>query len=98
MSKIRRLIIVILVIAVAFAFLFPTIHWYFLTPKEDQAVAVGSREQIRDFSRRMAYSALTDIKARALAGDASDLSRQYELVTQVAKWWLRPTWQRPQSP
>ncbi|MDD3821285.1 MAG: protein translocase subunit SecD, partial [Spirochaetales bacterium] len=85
MSKIRRLIIVILVIAVAFAFLFPTIHWYFLTPKEDQAVAVGSREQIRDFSRRMAYSALTDIKARALAGDASDLSRQYELVTQVAK-------------
>ena len=85
MSKIRRLIIVILVIAVAFAFLFPTIHWYFLTPKEDQAVAVGARDQIRDFSRRMAYAALTDIKAKALAGDASDLSRQYDLVVQVAK-------------
>ncbi len=85
MSKIRRLIIVLLVIAVAFAFLFPTIQWYFLTPKEDQAVAVGSREQIRDFSRRMAYSALTDVKAKALAGDSSDLSKQYELVVQVAK-------------
>jgi hypothetical protein len=41
------------VIAVAFAFLFPTIHWYFLTPKEDQRWLL-IREQIRDFSRRMA--------------------------------------------
>ncbi|MCE1205868.1 MAG: protein translocase subunit SecD, partial [Spirochaetia bacterium] len=69
MSKTRRLITVIVVLAIAFAFLFPTIQWYMLTPKEDQAIAVGSREQIRDFSRRMAYSILMDIKNKALAGD-----------------------------
>jgi preprotein translocase subunit SecD len=85
MSKIRRLIIVIVVLAVSFAFLFPTIQWYFLTPKEDQAIAVGSREQIRDYSRRMAYSVLTDIKGKALAADTTDLSSKYDVVTNVAK-------------
>ncbi|HWP67670.1 MAG TPA: protein translocase subunit SecD [Rectinemataceae bacterium] len=85
MSKIRRLIIVIVVLAVSFAFLFPTIQWYFLTPKEDQAIAVGSREQIRDYSRRMAYSVLIDIKAKALAADPTDLSSKYDIVTNVAK-------------
>lgn len=85
MSKIRRLIIVIAVFAVAFAFLFPTIQWYFLTPKEDQAIAVGSREQIRDYSRRTAYSALADIKAKAVAGDTTDLSKQYDVVVLVAR-------------
>ncbi|MHB0897800.1 MAG: protein translocase subunit SecD [Spirochaetales bacterium] len=85
MSKIRRLIIVLAVFAVSLAFIFPTIQWYFLTPKEDQAIAVGSREQIRDFSRRMAYSALADLKAKALAGDTSDQSQKYDVVALVAK-------------
>jgi preprotein translocase subunit SecD len=85
MSKIRRLIIVLAVFAVSFAFLFPTIKWYALTPKEDQATAVGSREQIRDFSRRMAYSALSDIKAAALAGDTADLAAKYDIVAGVAR-------------
>jgi preprotein translocase subunit SecD len=85
MSKIRRLFIVLAVFAVAFAFLFPTIRWYALTPKEDQATAVGSREQIRDYSRRMAYTALSDIKAKALAGDAADLSSKYDIVAVVAR-------------
>lgn len=85
MNKIRRLILIVVVFAIAFAFLFPTIRWYFLTSKEDQATAVGSREQIRDYSRRMAYAALTDIKGLAKAGDASDLSKKYDLVTGVAR-------------
>ncbi len=85
MSKIRRLIIVLAVFAVSFAFLFPTIKWYALTPKEDQATAVGSREQIRDYSRRMAYTALSDIKAKALSGDTADLSAKYDIVAGVAR-------------
>lgn len=85
MSKIRRLIIVLIVIVVAFAFLFPTIQWYVLTPKEDQATAVGSREQIRDYSRRMAYSALGEIKDKAVAGDTADLSGAYEIVAKAAR-------------
>ncbi len=91
MSKIRRLIIVLLVFAVSFAFLFPTIQWYALTPKEDQATAVGSREQIRDYSRRMAYASLAEIKNKAAAGDTTDLSREYDVVALVAKNAYRTT-------
>jgi len=91
MSKIRRLIIVLLVFAVSFAFLFPTIQWYALTPKEDQATAVGSREQIRDYSRRMAYATLAEIKEKAASGDTTDLSRKYDVVTLVAKNAYRTT-------
>ena len=63
MSKIQRLLIVLVVIAIAFAFLWPTISWYWLTPKADMALALGTREQIRDYSRSMAITDLTALKA-----------------------------------
>ncbi|HOD57976.1 MAG TPA: protein translocase subunit SecD [Rectinema sp.] len=87
MSKLRRLMIVIVVLAVAFMFLFPSIQWYFLTPKEDQAIAVGSREQIREYSRRMTYLIISDLKERAAAGDTTDLSNQknYKVAIDSAK-------------
>ncbi|MEJ5184990.1 MAG: protein translocase subunit SecD [Rectinemataceae bacterium] len=87
MSKLRRFLLVIAVLAVAFMFLFPSIQWYFLTPKEDQAIAVGSREQIRDYSRRMTYLVITDLKQKAAAQDATDLAGQkmYEVAIQAAK-------------
>ncbi len=87
MSKLRRLMIVIAVLAVAFMFLFPSIQWYFLTPKEDQAIAVGSREQIREYSRRMTYLIISDLKERAAAGDTTDLSNQknYKVAIDSAK-------------
>ncbi|MBN1520279.1 MAG: protein translocase subunit SecD [Spirochaetales bacterium] len=54
MNKTKRLLIVLLVLAVAFGFLFPSIEWYYLTPKEDQTLALGSRETIRDQATRLA--------------------------------------------
>jgi preprotein translocase subunit SecD len=87
MSKFRRLLVVIAVLAVAFMFLFPSIQWYFLTPKEDQAIAVGSREQIREYSRRMTYLIITDLKQKATAKDTTDLSGQkmYSVAIESAK-------------
>ncbi len=87
MSKTRRFLIVIAVLAVAFMFLFPSIQWYFLTPKEDQAIAVGSREQIREYARRMTYLVITDLKQKANEKDTSDLSGQktYRLAIESAK-------------
>ncbi len=84
MSKTKRFIIVLAVLAIAFAFLFPTIQWYFLTPKEDQALAVGSREQIREYSRRMAYSELTDLKKLASAGDEKSVAKAYSEVVALS--------------
>jgi preprotein translocase subunit SecD len=76
MSKIQRLLVVLVVIAIAFAFLWPTVSWYWLTPKADQALALGSREQIRDYSRSMAITDLTALKASATAGGDSKLDAQ----------------------
>jgi preprotein translocase subunit SecD len=87
MSKSRRLLVVIAVLAVAFMFLFPSIQWYFLTPKEDQAIAVGSREQIREFSRRQTYLIIADLKQKAVAKDTTDLSgkKMYSVAIDSAK-------------
>jgi len=87
MSKFRRLLVVVAVLAVAFMFLFPSIQWYFLTPKEDQAIAVGSREQIREYSRRMTYLIITDLKQKATAKDTTDLSGQktYKVAVESAQ-------------
>ncbi|MBU0927735.1 MAG: protein translocase subunit SecD [Spirochaetes bacterium] len=69
MNKTKRFIIVLAVLAVAFAFLLPSIKWYAMTPKEDQALALGSREQIREFAWRMARADLGEIEALASTPD-----------------------------
>jgi preprotein translocase subunit SecD len=74
MSKTKRFIIVLAVIAVAFAFLFPSLKWYAWTPKEDQALALVTREQIREYSRRMALADIDELKKLVVAGDSKPLS------------------------
>ena len=74
MSKTRRFIIVLVVLGIALAFLFPSLKWYFGTPKEDQALAIVSREQIREYSRRMALSDIAELKKKAGANDEGILS------------------------
>jgi preprotein translocase subunit SecD len=82
MSKLKRFIVVLVVLGIAFAFLWPSIHWYVFTPKEEQALAVGSREQIREYSRRMAFGDLTELKKLVAAGgdDSLDLTRFANVV------------------
>ncbi|HET7838372.1 MAG TPA: protein translocase subunit SecD, partial [Rectinemataceae bacterium] len=56
------------------------------TPKEDQALAVGSREQIREYARRMAYTDLTELKKAAGANDESPVpSAKYPAVFSTAQ-------------
>ncbi|MBN2510721.1 MAG: protein translocase subunit SecD, partial [Spirochaetales bacterium] len=47
MTKRGRFLIVLLVLAVAGMFLYPTFEWYFITPKSLIDLASGSKEQIR---------------------------------------------------
>jgi preprotein translocase subunit SecD len=76
MSKLQRLLIVLAVVAVSFAFLWPTVSWYWLTPKADKALAVGSREQIREYARSMAITDLNALKSSAAASDETKLDVQ----------------------
>ncbi len=60
MSKRNRLLIILVVIALCFAFLWPSISWYALTTKEDQALALSSLEKIKDYS---SLKASADVEA-----------------------------------
>ena len=63
MSKRTRFILVLLVVAVATVFLYPTGKWYFGVDKDTKAIATGSREQIRNFSQDKAASDLEKLEA-----------------------------------
>ncbi len=71
MSKRYRFFIILATLGVCFVFLFPTIRWYFLVPKEDQALALGTREQIKNYSTRRARAELLEL--RELAKDETAL-------------------------
>jgi preprotein translocase subunit SecD len=50
MSKRYRFLIVLLTLALCFMFLLPSIRWYFIVPKEQQTLALESREQIKNYA------------------------------------------------
>lgn len=89
MSKRSRLALILVVLAVCFAFLWPSIKWYSLTPKEDQALALGSREKIKDYARNMAVSDLRSLMDAARTGNADAVDSRFGLLVSEAKKNLR---------
>lgn len=78
MNKRSRFLILLCVLAVCFAFLWPSISWYWRTPKEDQAIALSSLEKIRDYAesegRKSADSVIALAKENAKAEVPADFS------------------------
>jgi preprotein translocase subunit SecD len=54
MKKRYRFFIILLIVGICLLFLYPTARWYFFVPRDEQNLALGSREQIRDYARRTA--------------------------------------------
>ena len=95
MSKRSRFILILAVIAVCFAFLWPSVKWYYITPKEDQALALGSREKIKDYARNMAVSDLKELMAQARAESQDAIPAKYaDLAKEAAK---NPAKQAPEK-
>ena len=65
MNKRSRFLILLAVLAVCLAFLWPSVTWYWGTPKEVQALALGSLENIKDYATAQASSDVLAIKAAA---------------------------------
>jgi len=98
MSKTKRLLIVLAVLAVAFAFISPSLRWYYLTAPEDKALALGSREQIRDYAWRMARSDFAELEKRAMAGDLSVLPQRFDyLAKNAAKLYKQTKLEQPKE-
>jgi len=83
MSKRYRFFILLAVLGVCFLFLWPTLRWYFFIPRDQQALALESRQQIRTYASQTALADLQRLISAAREGEAvpSDLS----FLTNVAK-------------
>jgi preprotein translocase subunit SecD len=54
MKKRYRFLLIVVLVAVGFYFLWPSMKWYFFTPQADKEVAESSRNQIKVFAQEQA--------------------------------------------
>ncbi|MGP1587851.1 MAG: protein translocase subunit SecD [Treponemataceae bacterium] len=85
MKKRNRLLIVILVIVACFSFLWPSISWYGLTPKEEKALVTSSLEKIKDFSRIQAGEDVVKLEAMTRDNPDADLPDEYKYLIKIAR-------------
>ncbi|MCQ2572536.1 MAG: protein translocase subunit SecD [Treponema sp.] len=84
MNKRTRLVILLAVLAICFVFLWPSISWYANTPKEVQALALGSTENIKDYATVQAAEDVRNFKALVAANGDDALPAQYAWVSKEA--------------
>lgn len=84
MNKRSRFILILVVIGVCFAFLWPTIKWYYITPKEQQALAIGSREKIKDYARNRAVADLRELIEDAKIDSQDKVDAKYDVLVKKA--------------
>ena len=63
MSKRGRFFLILVVLALCFVFLWPSINWYVNTPKEEQTLALSTLEKIKDYTRVKAAEDVNTLKA-----------------------------------
>lgn len=85
MRKRTRFVIVLAVLGLCFAFLYPTLKWYFWTDKDDKALALGSREKIKDYVINMTKMDIDALIASAKQGDSEPVPAKYEPLINAAK-------------
>ncbi|EFW38323.1 protein translocase subunit SecD [Treponema phagedenis] len=85
MKKRTRFIIILAILGLCFVFLHPTLKWYFWTDKAEKALALGSREKIKDYAVNMAAKDVKDLIALAKQGSEDDLSARYAPLIKEAK-------------
>ena len=83
MNKRFRFILILAVLGVCFMFLWPTVRWYFFTPRDKQAIAMETRQQIRTYASR---SAQTDLQRLIEASrNNENVPEVLEFLTTMAK-------------
>lgn len=85
MNKRSRLFLILVILALCFVFLLPSIRWYANTPAEDKALALSSLEKIRDYAKAMAEEDVNDLFAVARAEPDTALDSKYNYLIKQAK-------------
>ena len=89
MKKRTRFIIILAVLGLCFVFLYPTLKWYFWTDKEDKALALGSREKIKDYVVNMTRFDVDALIAAAKADAAEPVEAKYAPLIKAAQQNLK---------
>jgi preprotein translocase subunit SecD len=87
MSKRYRFFIILVITALCVVFLAPTVRWYFLVPRDQQALALSSREQIKEYSARTAETSLAALVEAARSG--GEVPARLSFLTRAAKKTFR---------
>ena len=85
MNKRSRFIIILVVLAVCFAFLWPSISWYARTPKDQQSLALGSLEKIKDYTIVKAKEEVDKLIALAKSNPDTVLDSSYDYLVKAAQ-------------
>ncbi|QTQ15724.1 protein translocase subunit SecD [Treponema parvum] len=85
MKKRSRFLLILIVLGICFAFLWPSISWYMYTPKEVQTLALGSLEKIKDYATARAYEDVNSLKASANADPSAVVGAEYAWLEKIAK-------------
>lgn len=91
MNKRSRFIIILVVLAVCFAFLWPSISWYARTPKDQQSLALGSLEKIKDYTTVKAKEEVDNLVSIAQKNPDTILDSSYAYLVKAAKKNYRDT-------
>ena len=89
MSKRYRFFIILVVLAGCFMFLWPTLRWYFFIPRDKQALALESRQQIKTYASQSAQIGFQRLIEAAASGEA--VPDDLEFVSVQAKKLYKDT-------
>jgi preprotein translocase subunit SecD len=87
MTKLMRMLLVLLLIGLGVVFLYPTVTWYFFTDQDMKTLANGTLEEIRLWAEDEASSAAEEIKQLSQDPDAlsAPVPREFSFLTDAAK-------------
>ena len=94
MKKRYRFLIILVVLAVGFYFLWPTVKWYFLTPQADKDVAESSRNQIKVYAQQRADDAIQRLLS---LGEQTALPTEFSFLEKKAVVRYRTAKKTPPS-
>jgi preprotein translocase subunit SecD len=81
------------VMAICFVFLWPSLRWYFVVPRNQKAQALESREQIKIYSSRTAQADLQRLVD--LSREGADVPEEFSFLVKQAKKLYKDSRQSP---
>jgi preprotein translocase subunit SecD len=94
MSKRLRFFVLLLVLGIGVAFLYPTVNWYFFVPEDLKEIASGTREQVRQYAQEMARQDAQSLTALASADPSQPLPDEFSYLIDV----VRPVFRQANRP